>query len=130
VVEHTPSRWDSHISYNNSTERQHQEIEALLATRQIGKGDLDLVLKTEVLEPPDSEYAVRNLELNHILKHVIPELVRSQGGTSHLMFALLHDPGFEPDKHLELEKGKLKFTNKARQSYIKHIQNRDVLPEG
>ena len=58
VVEHTPICWDSHISYNNSTERQHQEIEALLATHQIGEGGLGLVLKTEVLEPPDSEYAV------------------------------------------------------------------------
>ena len=75
MVEHTPTHWDSHISYNNSTERQHQEIEALLATRQIGKGGLGLVLKTEVLEPPDSKYAVRNLEFNHIQKNVIPELV-------------------------------------------------------
>ena len=130
VVVHTPVRWDSQISYNNSTELQHQEIEVLLAARQIGEGGLGLVLKTEVLEPPDNEYAVRNLDLNHIQANVIPELVRSQGGTSHLMFAMLHDPDFDPKVDLELKNTDLKLTHKAKQRYIKLIQNKDILPEG
>ena len=35
VAEHVPVCWDSQISYNSCTERQHQDIEALLATHQI-----------------------------------------------------------------------------------------------
>ena len=125
VVVHTPSRWDSQISYTTSTERQHSEIEILLASRQIGEGGLGLVLKTEVLDAPDAEYAVRNLDLNHIQANVIPELVRSQGGTSHLMFAMLHDPDFDPNVDLELKKGQLKLTHTAKQRYIKtHSEQR------
>ena len=130
VVVHTPARWDSQISYTTSSERQHSEIEILLASRQIGEGGLGLVLKTEVLDAPDPEYAVRNLDLNHIQANVIPELVRSQGGTSHLMFAMLHDPDFDPKVDLELKNTDLKLTHKAKQRYIKLIQNKDILPEG
>ena len=83
-----------------------------------------------ILEPPDTEYAVRNLEPNHIKENVIPELVQSQGGTLHLMFAMLHDPGFDPNVDLEVKKGQLKLTHAAKQRYIKLIQNKDILPEG
>ena len=130
VVVHAAVRWDSQISYNNSTELQHQEIEVLLAARQIGEGGLGLVLWTETLEPPDDDYAVRGLDLIHIRDNVIPALVRSQGGTSHLMFAMLNIPDFDMKKDLEMKQGQLRLTHEAKKQFTKLIQNKDVLPEG
>ena len=132
VKEHQPIRWDSHFSYTTCTEKQHAEIEALLATRCLSEG-MGIVMNTQALSPPAVEIAVRELVKEHVEGECTAQLQRTKGATSHMMFGLLIDDSFKTSEHLTMAGQKhtqLRLLNAYKRSTIQKIQNKNNLPNG
>ena len=132
VKEYQPIRWDSHFSYKTCTEKQHAEIEALLATRCLSEG-MGIVMNTQALSPPSEDIAVRELVVQHVEGECTDILKRSKGATSHLMFGLLNDASFNTSKHLTMtgkNNDQLRLLASYKRSTIEKIQNKDNLPNG
>ena len=130
--QHQPIRWDSTFSYLTCTEKQHAEIEALLATRCLS-GGMGIVMNTQALSAPTPEIAVRELLWSHVEGEVTDILKRSKGATSFVMFGLLQDASFNITEHLTMG-GEHNQTLRLLESYkrqtISQIQNKDNLPNG
>ena len=132
VKEHQPIRWDSHFSYTTCTEKQHAEIEALLATRCLSEG-MGIVMNTQALSPPAVEIAVRELVKEHVEGECTAQLQRTKGATSHMMFGLLLDDSFKTSEHLTMagpNQTQLRLLQSYKRATIQKIQNKNNLPNG